>query len=46
MLAGNDRAQAFYRRTGWRLAGDAGLHDIGGAQAAHVRYELDLLTSD
>ena len=45
VLEGNDRAQAFYRRTGWRLAGHAGLHDIGGAQAAHVRYELDLLAT-
>ena len=42
VLEGNERAQAFYRRTGWRLTGDAGLHDIGGAQAAHVRYELYL----
>jgi GNAT superfamily N-acetyltransferase len=42
VLTGNDRARAFYLRTGWRLTGGAGLHDIGGAQAAHVRYERDL----
>jgi ribosomal protein S18 acetylase RimI-like enzyme len=42
VLEGNERAQAFYRRTGWRLAGDAGLHDIGGAEVGHVRYELAL----
>jgi ribosomal protein S18 acetylase RimI-like enzyme len=42
VLEGNDRARAFYRRTSWRLAGPAGMHDIGGAQAAHVRYELTL----
>ncbi len=42
VLDDNERAQAFYRRTGWRLVGDAGLHDIGGAQVGHVRYELAL----
>lgn len=46
VLEGNERAQAFYRRTGWQLTGDAGLHDIGGAQAAHVRYEQDLGSGD
>jgi ribosomal protein S18 acetylase RimI-like enzyme len=42
VLEGNERAQAFYRRTGWRPAGHAGLHDIGGAEVGHVRYELAL----
>lgn len=42
VLEGNERARTFYGRTGWHLDGPAGLHDIGGAQAAHVRYELDL----
>jgi ribosomal protein S18 acetylase RimI-like enzyme len=42
VLEGNERAQAFYRRQGWRLAGYAGLHDIGGAEVGHVRYELSL----
>jgi ribosomal protein S18 acetylase RimI-like enzyme len=42
VLEGNERAQAFYRRAGWRLVGPAGLHDIGGAEVGHVRFELAL----
>jgi GNAT superfamily N-acetyltransferase len=42
VLEGNERARRFYERTGWRLAGPAGMHDIGGAQVGHVRYELSL----
>lgn len=42
VLEGNERAQAFYRRTGWTLRGPAGTHDVGGAQVPVVRYEVDL----
>ncbi len=40
VLDGNERAQAFYRRTGWVLRGAAGTHDVGGAQVPVLRYEL------
>lgn len=40
VLEGNERAQAFYRRTGWVLRGTAGTHDVGGAQVPVLRYEL------
>lgn len=40
VLEGNERAQAFYRRTGWTLRGAAGTHDVGGAQVPVLRYEL------
>lgn len=38
----NERARRFYDRTGWRLVGPAGTHDVGGAQVGIVRYQLDL----
>lgn len=40
VLEGNERAQAFYRRTGWVLCGPAGTHDVGGAEVPVLRYEL------
>lgn len=40
VLEGNERAQAFYRRTGWELRGAAGTHDVGGVQVPVQRYEL------
>lgn len=40
VLEGNERAQAFYRQTGWELRGAAGTHDVGGAQVPVLRYEL------
>ena len=42
VIEGNERARAFYTRTGWRLTGVAGTHEIGGAQVGIVRYELRL----
>jgi ribosomal protein S18 acetylase RimI-like enzyme len=42
VIGDNERAQAFYRRAGWELTGPAGTHDIGGAEASVVRYELAL----
>ncbi len=42
VVAGNERAQAFYRRNGWRLLGPAGGHDVCGAQVPILRYRLDL----
>jgi len=42
VVAGNERARAFYRRTGWKLTGPAGTHDIGGAEVDIVRYRLTL----
>ena len=42
VIGENEPAQAFYRRAGWELTGPAGTHDIGGARASVVRYELAL----
>ena len=42
VLEGNERAQAFYRRTGWELCGAAGTHDVGGAQVPVLRYEREV----
>lgn len=42
VVDGNDRAQAFYRRTGWVLRGSAGVHDVGGADVPVLRYELEV----
>ena len=42
VIGDNERAQAFYRRSGWVLTGPAGTHDVGGAQASVVRYDLTL----
>ena len=40
--AEDERARRFYGRTGWRLVGSAGTHDVGGTQVGIVRYELAL----
>jgi len=42
VIEDNERARRFYERTGWRLVGSAGTHDVGGAQVGIVRYELAL----
>ncbi len=42
VVAGNERAQAFYRRNGWRQDGTRSKHDIGGAEVPIVRYRVDL----
>src|SRR3954452_23993 len=36
----NDRAQAFYRRNGWRLDVSAGTHEVGGATLPILEYRL------
>lgn len=46
VVEGNERAQAFYRRSGWLLSGPAGAHDVGGADVAVLRFELTLAGSD
>jgi ribosomal protein S18 acetylase RimI-like enzyme len=38
VIEGNERAQAFYRRNGWRLSGPAGSHEIGGAVVPILEY--------
>lgn len=38
VIDGNERAQAFYRRNGWRLYGPAGLHEVGGAVVPILEY--------
>lgn len=40
VIAGNERAQAFYRRSGWHLRGEAGTHEIGGAVVPILEYGL------
>ena len=40
VIAGNERAQAFYRRNGWQLRGSAGTHEIGGATVPVLEYGL------
>jgi len=40
VIEGNDRAQAFYRRNGWRLDGSAGTHEVGGATLPILEYRL------
>ena len=40
VVAGNERAQAFYRRNGWHLLGSAGNHEIGGASVPVLEYGL------
>jgi ribosomal protein S18 acetylase RimI-like enzyme len=40
VIAGNERAQAFYRRNGWHLRGEAGTHEIGGAVVPLLEYGL------
>lgn len=42
VIAGNERAQAFYRRTGWQLRGPAGWHEVGGASVPILEYHLTL----
>lgn len=42
VVDGNERAQAFYRRNGWRLRGAAGSHEIGGAAVPILEYRLVL----
>ncbi len=38
VIDGNERAQAFYRRNGWRPHGPAGVHDVGGAMVPILDY--------
>ena len=38
VIAGNERAQAFYRRNGWSLCGPAGSHEVGGAAVPILEY--------
>jgi ribosomal protein S18 acetylase RimI-like enzyme len=38
VIEGNERAQAFYRRNGWRLCGPAGSHEVGGAVVPILEY--------
>lgn len=40
VIAGNERAQAFYRRNGWHLRGEAGTHQIAGAVVPILEYGL------
>lgn len=40
VIEGNERAQAFYRRNGWRLTGRAGSHKVGGAVVPILEYRL------
>lgn len=40
VIEGNERAQAFYRRTGWLLRGPAGSHQVGGALVSILEYRL------
>jgi len=40
VIAGNERAQAFYRRNGWFLHGAAGSHQVGGALVSILEYRL------
>ena len=40
VIEGNERAQAFYRRNGWRLHGSAGAHEVGGATVPILEYRL------
>jgi len=40
VIAGNERAQAFYRRNGWHLRGSAGTHELGGATVPVLEYRL------
>lgn len=42
VVEGNDRAQAFYRRNGWRADGTRSMHDVGGAAVPILRYRLAL----
>ncbi len=42
VIEGNERARNFYTRTGWRLTGTVGMHELGGTQVEIVRYELRL----
>lgn len=42
VLEGNERAQGFYRRNGWRLFGPAGSHEIGGAAVPILEYRRAL----
>lgn len=46
VVEGNERAQAFYRRSGWVLRGPSGVHDVGGADVAVLRFDLMLEGSD
>ena len=43
VLEGNERAQAFYRRNGWRLSGPAGVHAVGGAEVPILEYRRTLV---
>lgn len=38
VIEGNERAQAFYLRNGWRLCGPAGSHEVGGAVVPILEY--------
>jgi ribosomal protein S18 acetylase RimI-like enzyme len=42
VVAGNERAQAFYRRNGWRHDGTRSRHQVGGAEVPILRYRLAL----
>jgi len=40
VIAGNERARAFYRRNGWHLCGPVGSHEVGGAVVPILEYRL------
>ena len=42
VLAGNQRARAFYEAAGWQADGGERLDEIGGQQLAEVRYRRSL----
>jgi GNAT superfamily N-acetyltransferase len=42
VVDGNERAQAFYRRNGWRHDGTRSRHDVAGAEIPILGYRLDL----
>jgi GNAT superfamily N-acetyltransferase len=43
VLAGNERAQSFYRRNGWTHDGTTKPHTVGGADVPALRYLRQLL---
>jgi GNAT superfamily N-acetyltransferase len=42
VLEGNERAQSFYLRNGWRADGTRHGHDVGGVDVPAVRYRRPL----
>ena len=42
VVRGNERAQAFYRRNGWRHDGSTAEHEVGGAMVPILRYTRSL----